>query len=369
MITIKKCIAALTLLLPTTAFAQSTFEEGGVMYMEDLSDPSKMAVIVAQNWNPATMSSKYSGDITIPATIEHDLDTYEVAGLGIGCFVGCPNLKSLTIDVPLKSLTTSVIFADNLTTLKLPDCIEELSSSINVKNAENIYFGKSLKKVNCCFMSADKLQELNLPSTVESISISFQNCPVLKQLNLTGGNLTELESSFGQVPMLESLSIAGKNLTIKFCFQNASNLKDVKLSGISTIKDSFNECNIDKLIIPEGITSITSSFDTFTGTELVLPNSLTELERSFYRCPNLKTIKLGKGVCNVKDFHKGNGETIYCPWDEVPKAPYFKYDANASVTFVVPIGMEAKYREAWADDLKYTNTERHEKVTFREEKF
>ena len=68
--------------MPLLAQSQSTFEEGGLLYMEDLSNPSKLSVIVMPKNSPLSgYKSLYSGKIVVPSTINHDLDTYEVVGI------------------------------------------------------------------------------------------------------------------------------------------------------------------------------------------------------------------------------------------------------------------------------------------------
>ncbi|MDE7347191.1 MAG: hypothetical protein K2N48_10700 [Muribaculaceae bacterium] len=71
------------------SYAQSTFEENGILYMEDLSDVSKLAVIVIPKTSPIDGNNTlYSGSITIPAHVEHDLDIYEVVGIAQLAFKG-----------------------------------------------------------------------------------------------------------------------------------------------------------------------------------------------------------------------------------------------------------------------------------------
>lgn len=334
------------------------------MYMEDLSDPSKMAVIVMPKQNPATGWGMYSGDVTVPATIEHDLDTYEVVGLSSGCFM-CPNLTGLDIKASLKTVANASIMGDNIKSLKLPDSIEDLPiSSVNVPNVEELFLGKSLKTVSLSFSQLNKLNSLNIPSSIESIETSFYTCDKLQSLEVKGDNLSLIRGSFFGMPELESLVIGGNNLSIEGAFINIENLKQLDLSGVNKIIGSFGKINVDKLTIPEGVEEINASFLEFNGTELTLPNSLTKLEGySFWSCKNLKTVRLGKGVCSIGNFTDTKDVEIYCPWDEVPEVPDFH--SNSKVTFVVPVGMEAKYREAWGNKLEHTNAQ----ISFKEQNF
>ena len=355
----KHLLAVLSLIISVCSFAQSTFEEGGLLYMEDISDPSKMAVIVMPKQNPATGDSMYSGDVIVPASIEHDLDTYEVVGLSTSCFFNCPDLTSLEIRASLKKLPVPCIFGERVKKIILPDTLEEIPGySINDVPIEEIYLGKNLKTLD---MGVGYVTELSIPSTIESINGLYGGR--LKNLELKGDNLSTLKNVFTYGSTIESVSIEGKNLTIDDSFEEAENLTILHLSGIKSIKNSFNKTNIDKLVIPEGVIEIDNSFERFNGTELTLPNSLTNLNKVFRFYPNLKIVRLGKGINSLNKYSfLYKNQTIYCPWDEVPDPPYHFYEG---VTFVVPKGMEAKYREAWADKLKDTKTN----ITFREEDF
>ena len=357
----KHLLAVLSLIISVCSFAQSTFEEGGLLYMEDISDPSKMAVIVMPKQNSATGDSMYSGDVIVPASIEHDLDTYEVVGLSTSCFFNCPDLTSLEIRASLKKLPEPCIFSERVKKIILPDTLEEIpGNSIYAPNVEEIYLGKNLKTLG---IEVGDVTELSIPYTIESINGLYGG--KLKNLELKGDNLSTLKNVFlfSSVPTLESVSIKGKNLIIDQCFTEAENLTTLHLSGIKSIKNSFNKTNIDKLVIPEGVIEIDNSFERFNGTELTLPNSLTNLNKVFRFYPNLKIVRLGKGINSFNKYSfLHENQTIYCPWDEVPDPPHY---FRKGVTFVVPKGMEAKYREAWADKLKDTETN----ITFREEDF
>lgn len=357
------CACALS--ISAAGFAQSTFEEGGIMYMEDLSDPSKMAVLVAPKQNPATGWGMYTGNIIVPKTIEHDLDTYEVVGLTPACFM-CPDLTGIEIQAPVKALPMTCIMGDNIKTLKFPDSLEELpNTSVQTPNVENLYLGKSLKSIQLAFSMLNTLTSLDIPSTIESIEMSFSTCNRIKSLKLDGGQISKIYVSFCMMEALEDLRISGNELYIESSFADTPQLTVLMLKGVNKINSSFGNINVDKLVLPEGITEITSSFENFNGSELTLPNTLTTLTGSFRRCPNLKIIHLGKGLCSFENLYNGKGQIFYCPWNEVPKAPRIGSYNYTDVTFVVPIGMEAKYREAWGRELQNAKGS----VVFREEKF
>lgn len=355
------------LLIAANCFAQSTFEEGGLMYMEDLSDPSKMAVIVMPKKIPTSEWSMYSGNIIVPASIEHDLDTYEVVGLAPTCFM-CQDLTGLDIQAPIKAIPgPCCIYGNNIKHLRLPDTLEEIlpEEAIFAPNVEELNLGSNLRSISISLGNLNNLEELKIPNTIETIDCAF-DCQKVKCLKLEGDKLSLISYSFS-MPALEDLIISGNELSIVKSFYKTKNLKTLSLSGVKVIKESFREINVDKLILPEGITEICESFRDFYGTELSLPNSLTQMdEKSFSWAPNLKVVKFSKNLISFGRFFKGKGETLYCPWEEdVPEAPRYLDEVNTKVTFVVPKGMEAKYREVWADKLSRAKGT----IIFKEEKF
>ena len=134
--------------LSLNIFAQSTFEENGIVYMEDPGHPDKMQVYVMQKKSPLLYpgQSAYTGDIIIPAQIEHDLDTYDVVALGHLAFMNC-NITSLDIQAPITSIDHNMIYSTTLKKLRLPDTLKILRG-LEAPNLEEVYFGEGLQDLN-----------------------------------------------------------------------------------------------------------------------------------------------------------------------------------------------------------------------------
>ena len=132
--------------------AQEAFEVNGVVYKEDLSQKDKMCVTVQRKVvdDPYgyPVQSYYSGVVTIPSYIEHDLDKYEVTGISKWAFWICEDMTSLTINDGIKILYPYTIWGKSLTELKLPDTLERIEDyAVNCSPGvlHRVTFGKGLQ--------------------------------------------------------------------------------------------------------------------------------------------------------------------------------------------------------------------------------
>lgn len=115
-----------TVLLPIMAKAQATFEVDGIVYMEDLSDSSKMAVVVMPKRTPRSgEESIYSGDIIVPKKINYDLDTYDVIGIARGAFYS-DRLNSLIIEDGVSFIDDHAIYSKSLKNYDYPEALKKL---------------------------------------------------------------------------------------------------------------------------------------------------------------------------------------------------------------------------------------------------
>jgi hypothetical protein len=150
----KKVVLSLLCLFGYVSYAQQTFEVNGIVYKENLSIKDKMCVTVQRKImdDPAgyPVQSYYAGEITVPSKIEHDLDEYEVTGIAKWAFWICEGLTSLTIDEGIKRLYPYTIWGKTLTTLKLPDSLEQIDDfAINSSPGElhSVIFGKGIRLI------------------------------------------------------------------------------------------------------------------------------------------------------------------------------------------------------------------------------
>ena len=333
---------------PLLGFAQATFTENGIVYTEDLSDPSKLAVIVVAKKSPMVMEglSAYEGDITVPSKVAHDLDEYAVTGIGQGAFFGCDELESLIIeDGPTKILANTIV-AKNLKKMVFPNTmksikgffsigLESVSLGNSLQTVENSTFGnveslefpntlKTLEVVQTTSTDMDyKLKDLRLPSGMNSIKMSFsffegekldlggckvisdsfRRCKNLTDLNL-GEGVQKIENSFENLDNIETLKIPNSCKTISESFTYTQLLQNLDLGeGIENIHDSFKKIgNIKELKLPKSLKTVTESFISLDlDEELNLPEGLKEIKDSFKYLKSVKKLTVPSSVKLIEE--------------------------------------------------------------------
>lgn len=388
----RKFISALCVAAPMCVAAQATFEVGGIVYTEDLSDPSKLAVIVVAKKSPMIMEgmSAYEGDIVIPSTVEHDLDTYQVTGLSQNAFMGS-EIESLVINDGPTKILKGCINCQKLEKLVLPSTMTSIDG-IFAPALEELTLGDNIKSIEASFMIGLDVEALTLPTELKTINGSFVNIENLASLTF-GPNVKKIEDSFFNLSSLKNVSLPGSLKTLKNSFSNCLKLESIeiqeglqKISGcflgigtkelklpksLAVIEGSFTGYpynGLTSLVLPEGVTTVSDSFHNFSNvSSLTLPNSLTTTTDSFRGLSSLKEVHFGTGMNDINAVvHRiADLDKIYCPWATPPAAPKnLKY--CKALTVYVPKGTAQAYTEAWG--LAEVNA-REVKITIEEADF
>lgn len=271
----KNLIAAVALFAPAAMFAQATFEVNGIVYTEDLSDPSKLAVMVTPKTVPGVPNgmSTYSGDIVIPSTVEHDLDTYEVTGISQMAFM-CTDLESLIINEGPVNIASGGISCPDLETLSLPNSVKTIKD-MYTPGLENLTLGNGVETING-WMVIGNVSKLDLPS-IKKIKMMDMAGTTLKELNF-GKNLKSIDQSFYHF-MGDKLTIPGSCKKVTMSFLGCENLTSLIIEdGVETISNSFNGLpKLKKLVIPSSVKTLENSFVQMYGLEeVVLPSHLKD---------------------------------------------------------------------------------------------
>lgn len=322
---IKQFIVGMSLVAPLSMAAQATFEVGGVVYTEDLSDPSKLAVIVVAKKSPMVGEgiSAYEGDIVIPSTVEHDLDTYQVTGISKSAFLGS-EVESLIINDGPTKILSGCINCQKLEKLVLPSTMTSISG-LYVPALEEITFSDNIQTIDGCFIGG-AMTEMVLPQGLKNLKGSFISMFDLSDVTF-GPNVKKIEDSFIATTALKSVSLPGSLMSIKGSFSGCEGLESIELpEGLQKVDRSFTGCyNLKKL---------------------TLPNSLTVVSKSF-GSPGLREVRFGTGFNNIDAVAAVYLlEKLYCPWTTPPAAPA-ELDLCESLTVYVPKGAAQAYVEAW----------------------
>lgn len=358
-----------SMLTALITLSQTTFTEGGINYMEDLSDPSKLAVIVIAKKSPLLQAdaSAYKGNVVIPSKVKHDLDEYEVIGIAQGAFMA-PELESLVINEGPTKIYMGTIWSDKLKKLIFPKSVksieylylpelEEISAdgveiiknwnfgkieSLNLPSSKHIinsffglkniilgpemdiikdsfshYKGEILnippcKEIIDSFESSIGLNKLTFSGTVDKISNSFNYIVSDDNLSLSEvlflSNVNIIDNSFNRCINLRILEFDGEVKNISNSFSSIKNLENLNLpSGINEISNSFEQCgSLRSLNINNEVTKISGSFSDIRKLDnLTLPSNVVLIENSFSYPLNLQTLILNEGIKIIKNCFHG----------------------------------------------------------------
>lgn len=163
----KKLFSFFLALLATTTLWAYDFQSGD-LYYDIISNHEPYTVEVASN------GGQYSGDITIPETVDYNGIMYSVTRIGDEAFGNCLALTSITIPNSVTSIGGhAFISCYALTSIIIPDSVISIGSS--------------------AFSICMSLTSISLPSNLTTIQQgTFSECTSLKSITL-GENITTIE--------------------------------------------------------------------------------------------------------------------------------------------------------------------------------
>lgn len=364
------------LLLPAAASANEyEFEVDGIYYTTLFGEiPSYSEVTVT--YNPASQSS-YSGDITIPASVTYEGNTYSVAAIGDGAFSSCTGLTSIVIPGSVRYIGDYAFFGcQALTSIDIPNSVNYIGQGafentkwyndqpdglvyagwIAYQYKGNMPTGTSLALTEGtlgiaenAFYGCEGLVSIDIPNSLEYIGdYAFNECYNLTSIDIPNSVSVIGEYAFNWCVGLTSLSIGKSVNTIgSDVFYGCRNLSSIIVASGNRNYDSRDNCNAIirtatnslvmgcmSTIIPNSVTSIgKGAFVSGSGmTMLVIPSSVTTIgDYAFYECGELETVKC---LGTVPPMMAG----YQC----------FSEDTYSNATLLVPSNYEEAY--AFADN-------------------
>lgn len=230
-------VLMLALLLAATLTASAyDFMVDGIAY-DIVGNDSTTAQVV-----PISKTEYYTGDIVVPATVEHDGKIYTVTSIGLRAFVFCSGMTSIQLPSSIKTIEPGAFMDCNgLTNIDLPEGLESIG--------------------NLAFVACENLETVTIPSTVQDI---------------------------GYMAFSQNFKLRNVNIP----------------EGIEIIKYmTFNECHVLKdVVLPQSLKAIgTKAFGCCKHfSQVVIPDSVIEIgDEAFSNCENLTEITIGKGVKNI----------------------------------------------------------------------
>ena len=235
--TITQRVLMLALLLAVASSASAyDFMVDGIAY--DFASTDSTAVQVV----PISKTEYYTGDIVVPATVEHDGKSYNVTAIGMHAFVFCSGMTSIELPSSIKTIEPGAFMnCYGLTSIDLPEGLESIG--------------------NLAFVACENLEKVTIPSTVQDIGYMAFN------MNTKLRNITIPEG----VEVIEYMT-----------FSSCHALKDVVLpQSLKAIgAQAFSNCKqFSMVVIPDAVVEI--------GNE------------AFSNCENVTEVTIGKGVKNI----------------------------------------------------------------------
>ena len=317
----KSLLCFLILLMVPLASMAYDFEVDGIYYK--LTGSNSVAVTSKGDgrWS-SDYTGSYSGDITIPSTVNYNDNSYAVTSIGDSAFYCCPSLTSITI----------------------PESVTSIGSS--------------------AFERCSSLTSINIPEGVTSISdYTFYYCSSLTSIAIPEGVTSIGEGAFYYCSDLTSITIPKGITSIGYgTFRHCSSLTSITIpEGVTSIGEkAFDDCEgLTSITIPEGVTSIGDrAFSYCSGlTSITIPKGVTAIGyRTFSRCSNLTSITIPEGVTAIGEeaFSYCSGLTSILCKSKKPASCDGSVFSSYQPRLIIPIGSEEAYASA-AGWKEFTN--------------
>ena len=264
-------------------FLYEYFMSGGIKYGALTSSQGNIATVLA--------GGEYTGDITIPATVENGGITYTVTSIKGYAFAECSDLVSVDIPDGVVSIGEAAFnYCSSLTYIDIP------------AGVTSIGYGT--------FSGCSSLASIDIPDGVISIGErAFSNCSSLESVTLGSGVETIGDYAFMSCINLKSINIPDGVVSIgDYAFSSCGRLESVDIpDGITSIGDyAFSACHsLASIDIPDGVVSIGEN--TFSGCasleSVTLGSGLETIgDKAFQNCGSLESVTLGRGVETIGNY-------------------------------------------------------------------
>lgn len=182
-------------LLATVTAQAYDFEKDGIFY--NVTSLEDLTVEVTEDDGSI---SYYTGDITIPETVEWNGRTFTVTAIEELAFANS-SITSINMPSSITWIGYMTFFqCNNLTSIVIPDSVTYIDSQTfsNCKKLKSITFPKNLRTIDAAaFIECDSLKSIVFPDNLKNIEAgsslggAFENCMNLSSITLPG-SLTDI---------------------------------------------------------------------------------------------------------------------------------------------------------------------------------
>ena len=158
-------------------------EIDGINY--ELNADAKQATVISK-------SDKYSGEVVIPESVEHESAAYSVASIGDDAFFNCSGLTSVTIGNSVKSIGEKAFYyCKGLTSVTIPNSVTSIGERTfnGCSGLTSVTIGNSVTSIGYgAFQSCSGLTSVTIPNSVTSIGhLAFAECSGLTSVTIGSG--------------------------------------------------------------------------------------------------------------------------------------------------------------------------------------
>ena len=293
----------------------------------------------------------YSGDLTIPSTVEHNGRTYTVTAIKREAFLLCDGLDYVTLpstitdigDYAFSDLIRPVIYVNSsLKTIGVGafyNCELRCNSST---------FSSVTSIGDFAFADSKCLYSVNFSDALTSIGkYAFSDCLWLTSATFAGGLTAIGERAFKGCENLHDVTLPSGLETIgKYAFYGCESLSSIAFPAtlISIGDYAFSHCeHLATAPLPASLTTIgNSAFSRCTAlTAAQLPDALTSLgNNAYFGCTSLADLTLPAGLTAIKYSTFANCSTLTAV--NLPSSlTSIGYDAFSGCTSLTSIAIPA----------------------------
>ena len=322
-------------------------EIGGLYYnLYDAVEASETEGIPASEAYAEVTSSEgssYTGEITIPASVEYESKTYPVTRVGNNAFSGCNDITSISFPTSLRTIGDYGFYDNyNLKSVDLPEGLTSIGSWAfgyvgNSIGGVKVVLPSTLTSIgNNAFRTNNTISvitsRIQTPFEISTTVFSSSSSAVLSVPSGTRSvyQATTGWNSFDEIYEGEIDEASDGVLNYRFSINGGtatvisgdySELRNVTIPGSVNLEgtdyavkaignNAFKNSSLDTLIISSGVETIgNQAFQySYSLKSLELPASIRSIgSNAFDNCYNLQNLVIPEGVVSI-----GNSAFIYC---------------------------------------------------------